>query len=126
MRIIVTAAILTLAAATALPASACDRHGSFFGQLGGASWTDYDPATADADALFLEQQLSEWHRQNAVPPAEVKPKKPTFSSASNRAAKAAQARMARKAKLTQAAKPEGASNAKFESTDRPTLTASER
>lgn len=126
MRILATAAILTLAAATALPASACDRHGSFFGQMSGASWTDYDPATADADALFLEQQLSEWHKQNAAPPAEVKPAKPTFSSASNRAAKAAQARMARKAKLTQAAKPDGSSAAKFESTDRPRLTASER
>ena len=126
MRIFATATILTLAATTALPASACDRHGSFFGQLGGASWTDYDPATADADALFLEQQLSEWHKQNAVPSAEVKPKKPTFSSASNRAAKAAQARMARKAKLTQAAKTDGASSAKFESINRPTLSASER
>ena len=126
MRILATVSILTIAAATALPAQACDRHGGFFGQLGGASWTDYDPATADADALFLAQQLSEWHKQNEVPPAEVKPIKPTFSSASNRAAKAAQARMARKAKLTQAAKTEGASSAKFESTNRPTLTASER
>ena len=126
MRILATVSILTIAAAAALPAQACDRHGGFFGQLGGASWTDYDPATAEADALFIEQQLSEWHKQNELPPAEVKPAKPTFSSASNRAAKAAQARMARKAKLTQAAKTEGASSAKFGSTSRPTLNASER
>ncbi len=120
MRIFATATLITLATAAALPAQACDRHGGFFGQLDGANWMDYNPATAEADALFLEQQLSEWHKQNGVPAIKTKPKKPSFSSASNRAAKAAQARVAKKVKLTDGA------NAKSESTSRPKLTASER
>ena len=101
MRILVTASILVFASAAALPSSACDRHGGgMFGQFGGASWTDYDPATAESDAMFLDQQLNEWHKKNAVPQEPVKPAKPTFSSASNRASIAAQARLAKKAKLT--------------------------
>lgn len=112
MRILVTASILVLATAAALPSSACDRHGGMFGQLGGASWTDYNPETAESDALFLEKQLNEWHKKVSAPPAEVKPAKPSFSNASNRASMAAQARMAKKAKLTQTAKAETPSSAK--------------
>jgi len=126
MRILFTASILTLAAATALPAQACDRHGGFFfGQMNGASWTEYDPETADADELFLQEQLSEWNKQNGVPSVETKPKKPSFSSASNRAAKAAQARMVRKVNPAEA-KTETTPGAKFGSTTRQTLNASER
>ena len=113
MRILLTASILVFASAAALPSSACDRHGGgMFGQFGGASWTDYNPATAESDAAFLDEQLNEWHKKNAVPQEAIKPAKPTFSSASNRASIAAQARIARKAKLMQGGKVKSTSTAK--------------
>jgi len=95
MRIVTSASVLIIASAMALPSAACDRHGGMFGQLGGASWTDYNPVTAESDALFLDEKLSEWHKLNAVPPAEVKPVKPTFSKASSRASIAAKTRLAK-------------------------------
>lgn len=97
MKILLSTSVFALFAAVALPSQACDRHGGMFGQLSGASWTDYNPATAESDALFLEQQLSKWHEQNAEKPAIVKPTKPSFSNASNRASIAAQARIAKRA-----------------------------
>jgi len=104
MRIVTSASVLIIASAMALPSAACDRHGGMFGQLGGASWTDYNPVTAESDALFLDEKLSEWHKLNAVPPAEVKPAKPTFSKASSRASVAAKTRLAKRALLTKQAK----------------------
>jgi len=104
MRIVTSASVLIIASAMALPSAACDRHGGMFGQLGGASWTDYNPVTAESDALFLDEKLSEWHKLNAVPPAEVKPAKPTFSKASSRASVAAKTRLAKRGMLTKQAK----------------------
>lgn len=113
MRILFSASILTLACAIALPSTACDRHGGMFGQLSGAGWTDFNPSTATSDALFLEEQLSEWHKQNPAPADAVKPAKPTFSKASSRAAFAAQARMAKRVTLSKQdkAKPKKANTA---------------
>ena len=99
MRILVSASVLIIASAMALPSAACDRHGGMFGQLGGASWTDYNPVAAESDALFLDEKLSEWHKLNAVPPAEVKPAKPTFSKASSRASDAAKKRLTKRAQF---------------------------
>jgi len=52
---------------------------------------------------LMEQQLSEWHKQNAVPPAKAQAKKPSFSKVSLRASTAAKARIAAKAKLAEKA-----------------------
>lgn len=99
MRILVSSSIVLLSVAFAAQSSACDRHGGMFGQLGGASWTDYNPRQYEADALFLEEKINEWHEKNAVSPAEVKPAKPSFSKASSRASSAAQAKLAKRAIL---------------------------
>lgn len=101
MRIFISTSALLIVSAFALPSFACDRHGGTFGQLSGATWTDYNPASAESDALFLEKQLSKWHEQNSTSPAEVKPAKPSFSKVSSRASLAAQARLAKKAKRPQ-------------------------
>lgn len=104
MRTVLSTSVFALLAAVALPSEACDRHGGMFGQLSGASWTDYNPATAESDALFLEQQLSKWHERNAQKREAVKPAKPSFSNASNRASIAAQARLAKRSQtLTETA-----------------------
>lgn len=95
MRILFSTSVIVLFAGLALTTEACDRHGGVFGQLTGASWSEYNPAAAESDTLFLEQQLSKWHKQNAEQPAVVKPSKPSFSNASNRASIAAQARIAK-------------------------------
>lgn len=106
MRILISASVILVTSALALPSAACDRHGGggLYGQLGGASWTDYNPTVAESDALFLDEKLSEWHKLNAVPPAEVKPAKPTFSKASSRAAVAAKSRLAKRADFTKRVK----------------------
>jgi len=96
MRIFASVSVVILASALALPAAACDRHGGMYGQLSGASWTDYNPATAESDSLFLQKQLAKWHAKNAAKAAEVKPVKPSFSKASDRASLAAKARLATK------------------------------
>ena len=101
MKIFVSTSVFLIASSMALPSFACDRHGGMFGQLSGARWTDYNPATAESDALYLEEQLSKWHEQNAAKPAVVKPAKPSFSKVSTRASVAAQARLAKKDKLAQ-------------------------
>ncbi len=115
MRILVSASVILIASALALPSAACDRHGGIFGQLSGATWTDFNPVTAEADALFLEKQLSEWHKQNGLPPAaEVKPAKPSFSKVATRASAAAQARVAKKVKLSKQDKAQPTSLVKSE------------
>jgi hypothetical protein len=96
MRILISASIITLASGLAAQAFACDRHGGAFGQLTGASWAEYDPTLAEADTLFLEESLTKWHKENSVPPVDIKPTKPSFSKASSQAAMAAQERMAKK------------------------------
>ncbi len=101
MRILAATSIVLLTSALALPSVACDRHGGMFGQLSGASWTDYNPATAESDALFLEEQLSKWHARNSEPSVEAKPAKPSFSKVTSRASLAAQARLAKKSKPSQ-------------------------
>lgn len=111
MRILISSSIVLLSAAFATQTLACDRHGGMFGQLNGASWTDYNPATAESDALFLEERLSEWHKQNTVQPAEAKPTKPSFSKASTRAAMAAQARLAKRVNLEEQDKAKTTSTA---------------
>lgn len=114
MRILLSASVILLASALSLPSAACDRHGGgMFGQLNGASWTEYNPAAAESDALFLEKQLSEWHKQNAVPSA--KPKKPTFSKVSNRASTAAKARLAAQAKIAKKENKQTSASENFES-----------
>ena len=98
MRLVTTVSIIFLASALASQSSACDRHGGMFGQMDGAGWTDYNFGEDEFDSLFIEQQITEWHKQNPVAPAEVKPEKPSFSKASTRASMAAQARLAKRAK----------------------------
>jgi len=98
MRILISTSVLLISLALALPSAACDRHGGMFGQLGGATWTDYNPAAAESDALFLEEQLTKWHEQNSEPAAKVKPAKPSFSKVTSRASLAAQARLAKRSK----------------------------
>ena len=102
MKILVSTSVILIASALSMPSVACDRHGGgMFGQLDGASWTEYNPAASESDALLMEQQLSEWHKQNAVQPAKAQPKKPSFSKVSLRASTAAKARLAAQAKLTE-------------------------
>ncbi|MEP4051558.1 MAG: hypothetical protein ABJN22_04870 [Litorimonas sp.] len=98
MRILATTSIVIIASALSLPSVACDRHGGMFGQLSGASWTDYNPATAESDALFFEEQLSKWHERNAKNAADAKAAKPSFSKVTSRASLGAQARLAKRSK----------------------------
>lgn len=112
MRIIASATIILFASALSLPSAACDRHGGgMFGQFGGSSWTEYNPAGAEADSLTLEEQLSQWHKQNAATTAKVPSAKPSFSKVSSRASTSAKARLAIKAKLRAKEKAELTSTA---------------
>ena len=114
MRILVSASVVLLATALSLPSAACDRHGGgMYGQFGGASWADYNPTTADSDAL-LEEKLSEWHKKTLVPEAKPKAAKPTFSKVSSRASIAAKARLAKQAKLTAQDEVQPTSTAKLD------------
>lgn len=101
MRILVLASVILFATALSLPSAACDRHGAggFYGQFNGATWSDYSPPLSESEALFSEDELSTWEKENTVPSAATKPKKPTFSKVSSRASTAAKARLAAKAKL---------------------------
>jgi len=102
MRIFVSASVILLASALALPSVACDRHGGggFYGQFHGAGWSDYTPPLSESDISLPEDEFSEWEKRNVVPPAAPKPKskKPTFSKASSRASIAAKSRLAALAK----------------------------
>jgi len=110
MRIIFSASVILLASALSLPSAACDRHGGgMYGQFGGASWTDYNPTTAESDAL-LEEKLSAWNKKIADREAK-QAAKPTFSKVSSRASIAAKALLAKQAKFT-AQDPQPTSTAK--------------
>lgn len=98
MRILTTASILLFATALASQASACDRHGGMFGQLGGAAWTTYNSSQSSDHDFLMQDSLSQWIEKNNAQPAEVQPKKPSFSKVSTRASMAAQTRLALKAK----------------------------
>ena len=101
MRILVSASVILLASAIALPSAACDRHGAggFYGQFNGASWSDYSPPLSETLSFGSDnEELSEWEKFNVVPPA-AKSKKPSFSKASTRASDAAKSRIAALAQL---------------------------
>jgi len=81
MRILLSASVILLASALSLPSAACDRHGGgMFGQLDGASWTEYNPAAAESDALFLEKQLSETNLLESFKPSIYGSESPSCST----------------------------------------------
>jgi len=114
MRILASVSILFAATALTVPATACDLHGAggMFGQLGGATWTDYNPAKAETDSFLLDEKLTDWNKRNAIPSAKAKSSKPSFSKVSTRASMAAQARLAKRTKLTKQDELQAASMAK--------------
>jgi hypothetical protein len=93
-------------ASLSAPAMACDRHGGGFGgfgsykQMSNAPWASYSEYDSKADMFGAQTSGDDLVNLNSTPVLAPKaPAKPSFSSASLRAADTAQARMAIKARL---------------------------
>lgn len=97
--------LLFLAAASVAPASACEFHGMGFGPMG-SKWSAYYPDDHNA-SMFEDQEMyhspsdksEEARSLQSPPPPEPTRARPTFSSASTRAARSAKAKIAEKKSL---------------------------